>query len=139
VGPTQFFRIIPEGGYHAVVDQDGRTVISGLDLRNDREALRAIEDLAAEKGLLMSVVRSGDGRIDRIEVRPKPNVHLRITVSAELDGILGEMAEFYGTSKEGVVLNAIGLLRLAFLARREGKGVAIIDQDGEIDQEIEGV
>ena len=93
-------------------------------LREAREARR--ERLARE------LVQGGPSD----EVHP---VTLPIRVSPELLDILHGLAADYRISTEGAVLLAIGLLKIARDARREGKRLAIVDADGEIDQEIEDV
>jgi len=117
---------------------------SGIDSFPSQEMDPALERKLREVMLALAKQWADEGAP---WFQPKPTrrsdppffTKLSVRVSPELSVMLQEMARDYGTTKEGAILKAIGLLRLAYDARREGKRVAIVDGDGEIDQEIEDV
>jgi hypothetical protein len=70
---------------------------------------------------------------------PERSVTLRLTITPELDGILEDMSEDLGLSKGRTIIKALELLQVALDARKEGKGIAIVDDDLNVEQEILGL
>ena len=66
----------------------------------------------------------------------KPGVVLRLSITAELDAILDNMADDLGLSKGDTILKALGLLKIAVDARQEGKRIGILDENLDVEQEI---
>jgi hypothetical protein len=61
---------------------------------------------------------------------------LRLSITPELDALIDNMAEDLGLTKGDTILEALGLLKIALDARREGKIIGILDENLELDQEI---
>jgi hypothetical protein len=65
---------------------------------------------------------------------------LEVTVSPELHRELETLAEDIHATQGDALAKAIALLRLAVDARKQGKRVAILDEDlAEVDREITGI
>lgn len=89
--PTTF-RIIPVAPFLGVME-DGVGIISeGQDLRDEREALAFIGDIARERGLAVNVIRS-EGAIERIEANPDPSLS-RFTMRSlrEIEGLKDQLS-----------------------------------------------
>jgi hypothetical protein len=142
--PVTYFEIVPgEGGRWTVVNHDRNPVFPGSDFRSPNEALNAILDIAkagaegadvvyTREGVPQMVVLGGMRRPDSV----KPGVVLRLSITAELDALVDNMADDLGLSKGDTILKAIGLLKIALDARQEGKRIGILDENLDVDQEI---
>ncbi len=132
-----YFQIVAGGGGHlAVVDQDHRPIVIDTDLRNEQEALGAIEAIGAERGLLLNVIRTKDGRIDRVEARRAVNLSLAVT--PELDELITRLASDLGATKAATLMRGVALLRAAVDARRAGKVVGSAESPDSLETEFVG-
>ena len=62
-----------------------------------------------------------------------------LNMSSKMVSHLNQLARDIGGSREDVFKRALALLTVAVKAKQEGKGIAIVDQDGTIDTEITGI
>ncbi len=120
--PAYTFRLVSGEGGIRVVDRE-RDFFLFQDrggFTSPEVALQAVEEFAKEKGLLVSVVRTKDGHVDRIEAR-RP-VILNLSITPELDELLSRLALDLGLSKAAAVVKGIALLKVAADAKQRGKG-----------------
>ncbi|HZW33252.1 MAG TPA: hypothetical protein VFF52_21220 [Isosphaeraceae bacterium] len=75
--------------------------------------------------------------VDSSDAFPEGAVTLRPIITRGLDGILEDMSEELGLSKGLTIIRALELLQVALDAHKEGKGIAIVDDDLNVEQEIE--
>jgi hypothetical protein len=137
------YRIEPgEAGHWVVLDEANQPLFVGQDFRTPREAAAAVRDLAASKGVkaMSAVGERGQPRQVLVEgdLRDIAPVLVRITltVSPEMDDLIDNLADELRTSKGDAILTGIRLLKLAADARREGKRLAIIDDETETEQDV---
>jgi hypothetical protein len=62
-----------------------------------------------------------------------------LSMTTETESHLNQLARDIGGSREDVLRRALALLTVAVRAKQEGKGIAIIDQEGNVDTEITGI
>ena len=63
-------------------------------------------------------------------------VGLNLAISQETDAAIERLSHEIGGTKTDVFAWALALLTLAMEARKKGKRIAIVDQEGHIDTEI---
>ncbi len=134
-----------------IIGPGGSHVLSGEDFRTDREAVAALRGMFAREGVRMETVETPEGLVANVTYPPgavqptlprsgdRPVVTFQVRASAELARIVHDLAATYDTTPEGAILRAIGLLKVAADARRDGKGLAIVDDELNVDQEITGI
>jgi predicted transcriptional regulator len=66
-------------------------------------------------------------------------VRLNLQVSAELNGVLEEIADSSGTSKTDVIRQALALMKVAHNARKNGKHLGLVGDADKLDTEIVGL
>ncbi len=62
----------------------------------------------------------------------------KLNMTPKTESHFNQLARDIGGSREDVLKRALALLTIAVGARHEGKGIAIVDEDGNIDTEITG-
>jgi hypothetical protein len=62
-----------------------------------------------------------------------------LSMTTRTEAHLDQLARDIRGSREDVLRRALALLTVAVRAKREGKGIAIIDQEGHVDTEITGI
>ena len=68
----QIFRLVNQGPYVAVVEDGSGVVSEGEDLRNEREALRFLEELGRERGIRMIPDRDESGHLVQVRGEFQP-------------------------------------------------------------------
>jgi hypothetical protein len=133
--PDWVFRIVPgSDGLLTVLDDSNHPVVRNL--RNEREALSALQDYAGVQGILLNVIRTSDGRIDRIEGR-RP-VILNVSITPDLDHLIGELAADIGTNKAETIVRGLALLKAAVDAKKKGKVVGTAESSESLETEFVG-
>jgi hypothetical protein len=61
-----------------------------------------------------------------------------LTLSQHTEARVDQLAKEIGGTRDDVFKKAVALLSLAVMAKHEGKRIAIVDSDGNIDTEITG-
>ena len=61
-----------------------------------------------------------------------------LSISPGMESHINQLARDIGGSREDALKRALALLTVAVKARQEGKGLAIVDEQGNIDTEITG-
>ncbi len=142
--PSSTYSIAPDSvGHWTVLDPEGREFFQDEEFRTSDEAFSALQDMAKARGMTAEIT-SGSGTSNRQVVLKKRRhlpeserlVTLTLTISPELDDHLDNMAEELGVPKGEAILKAFGLLKIALEARREGKGIGILDAELDVEQEI---
>lgn len=62
-----------------------------------------------------------------------------LSMTTQSEAHWNQLARDIGGSRADVLRRALALLTIAVRARQEGKGLAIIDQEGNVDTEITGI
>lgn len=76
---------------------------------------------------------------DGLTFSRKAGVDLVVSIDSETAGRLDGLARAIGGDRADVFQRALSLLSVAVTAQREGKHVAIVDDDGRVTTEITGV
>lgn len=66
-------------------------------------------------------------------------VRLSLQVSKELNQTLEEIAEATGTNRTDVVRQALALMKVAHVAKTEGRHLGIVSDPKKLDREIVGL
>jgi hypothetical protein len=61
-----------------------------------------------------------------------------LSMSPSMESHINQLARDIGGSREDALKRALALLTVAVKARQEGKGLAIVDEQGNVDTEITG-
>jgi len=113
------------------------------EFRTPYEAFTAVQGWAEANGMSAEIT-SGQGTSNQqVELKKRSRreprwlpVTLTLSISPELDDLLDNMADEMGVPKGEAILKAIGLLKIALDAKREGKGIGILDDELDVEQEI---
>jgi hypothetical protein len=62
----------------------------------------------------------------------------KLNMTPKTESHFNQLARDIGGTREDVLKRALVLLTIAVGAKQEGKGIAIVDEDGNIDTEITG-
>lgn len=140
VSPSTY-RIVPaEGGRWMIVSDDNQTVLANQDYPTQDVALAAIDELARKGGRITEVERAPDGRLIGVKIvdSHRTLVPMTLIVSVEFRDFLDKIAAEMNVDRVEALRLALGLLRIGLDAKAEGKSLAIITSDYDIDQEITG-
>jgi hypothetical protein len=74
-----------------------------------------------------------------VAVRAQAAVDLNLALSPKTDADIERLARDIGGTKADVFTWALALLTVAVDARKKGKRLAVVDEDGRIDTEITGL
>ena len=142
--PSTTYLITPgSAGHWAVFDPKGRELFAEREFRTPLQAFTALQGWAEANGMSAEIT-SGQGTSNQqVQLKKRlrfpeseRSVTLTLTISPELDTLLDNMSEELGVPKGEAILKAFGLLKIALEARREGKGIGILDDELDVEQEI---
>lgn len=147
--PISTYRIVnAQGGRWMILEPDNQVVLANADYPSPELAAEAVCRLAAEHGKEAKVLVNREKKPDGVEVvggveqaplRSSIPVRLALEVSTEFVDFLRDLAADMGKDPSEVMRLALGLLRIAIDARREGNRVAIVTPDDQVDQDITGI
>lgn len=149
--PTaETYRIVPvEGARFMVLGPDDALVLQNQDWGSREVAFAALSEWLTKGGRDVVISYHQEGAGARVEASPKPApeprpepdrlVRISFTVPEGFDRFLERMAAEMGTDRSEVVRKALGLMRIALDAKKEGNRLAILAPEMESDQEIEGI
>jgi hypothetical protein len=66
-------------------------------------------------------------------------VELTLTIWPELDDMLDNMADELGVTKGEAIVKALGLLRIALDAKRDGRKLVVVDDRTGEEEEVTGI
>jgi hypothetical protein len=104
------------------------------------QAAHALITRAVAEGLDYAPQFSRDtGEVLAVRVGPRPRrLLLKLALPPKVSADLDELADDLMTTRSGVILKAIALLKLATEAKQKGKRVAILDDRDNSEQDITG-
>ncbi len=130
--PEVTFKIVPISGGLGILDEASDKLISmGEDLRNERETRRFIDQVAKERGLEVSAIKTTDGHVVGYEAYRRP-VLLNLSTSQNMDDTLSRLASEMGISKGMAIVKAIALLEIAVQAKRDGKAFGVAETANDL-------
>lgn len=148
--PVTYKIVGGEGGSLVALSSGGQQLFVGFDFRTPEEVAAALKTLAMSQGVAVNVVNNAQGRPTRVEsavpIGLAPHLEpparlptlLTITLWPELADMLDEMAEEMDLAKGETIVKALGLLKTALDARREGKKVILLDEASDEEIEVTG-
>lgn len=145
------YAIIPvEGGQWLVKAPDGELLFVGFEYRFPEEVAAALKALAFEQGVAVTVANNSQGKpmwveaeapiglSPHLEAPARVSTRLTLTLWPELADMLDDMADEMGLGKGETIVKALGLLKTALDARREGKKVILLNEEKDEETEVTG-
>lgn len=127
-----YYQVVPgESGFLAVLDETGRIISEGQDLRSNHEATKFAQDHGKERGLVVSIAAHSQADPGRFP--------LNLSVSEETIRILGEVSNLLGMPRQDVISKGIMLMKVAAEANRDGKAFGIASSPDSLEIEIVGL